>query len=568
MALDSFFINALAFELDKSLSGQKIVKVFMPEKNKILLHHYGTAGNRCLLISAGAGNARIYFTDTDYENPPDPPMFCMLLRKYLTGAAVKGVRQLERDRILCIAIKGKDAFGDPEELRIVLEMLGNSSNFLLLDKNGAIIDALARSGYKNGWARCINPGAPYIPPAKPCKTDLFKADEREIEFMCSRADRDSDVSEWLLSTFLGFSPLLSRELAYRAAQSFDLLPDVLATFRKQCDTGAFVPYIYSREGHFTELSSYELTCMNNSASPVVCDCFSEAMRLFYSAKESEDRKRNLSGSLSKQVKSIHSRIAKKISVHTEQLKAAENAEEIRKNAEFILANIYKIKKGDTFLRCTDYYSGDGAEIEIPLDPFKTPQQNASDLYKEYNKKKKASLVLQEMLEKEKIELEYLESVSDEINRAETWTDISEIRTELSSAGFIREKAKEKKRKQKLSGPISFKTADGSVIFVGRNNLQNDELTFRLARKTDYWFHVKNYHGSHVILSCTGTQPGMETITEAAAYALKYSEAAGAGKQAVDYTQAGNVSKPAGSLPGRVLYRNYKTVIVSDDDIKK
>ena len=465
MALDSFFINALAVELDTSLGGQKIVKLFMPEKNKILLHLYGTAGNRRLLISAGAGNARVYFTDTDYENPPDPPMFCMLLRKYLTGATVTGVRQLERDRILCIALKGKDAFGDPEEFRMVLEMLGNSSNLLLLDKNAVIIDALVRSGYKNDWARCINPGTLYIPPAKPFKTDLFQADDREIELMCSRADRDTAVSEWLLSTFLGFSPLLSRELAFRAAQYYDLLASVLTAFRKQCDTGVFAPYIYSREGRSTELSSYELTCLNNCASPLVCESFSEAMRLFYSAKEAEDRRRNLSGSLLKQVKNIHARIAKKISVHAEQLKAAENAEEIRKSAEFILANIYRIKKGDTLLRCPDYYTGDGVEIEILLDPLKSPQQNAAALYKEYNKKKKASLVLREMLEKEKLELDYLDSVTDEINRAETLMDISEIRTELSNAGFVREKTKEKKRKQKLSGPLSFKASDGIVILV-------------------------------------------------------------------------------------------------------
>ncbi|MBR0351830.1 MAG: NFACT family protein [Oscillospiraceae bacterium] len=568
MALDSFFISALASELDRELSGQKIVKIFMPEKNKILLHLYGAQGNRRLLISAGAGNARIYFTETEYENPSDPPMFCMLLRKYLTGAVITDVYQMERDRIIGLSLTGRDALGETEELRIVLEMLGNSSNLMLLDRDGMIIDALIRTGYKNDRARCINPGAPYLSPARQNRTDFFKADSHEVEMLCSRADKDVPASDWLLTAFLGFSPLLCRELAYRAANSYDLLPDVLSDFRLQCETGAYVPYIYVKDGRFSELSSYELTHLGNGASRIVCEGFSEAMRRFYAEKDAEDRRRNLSGSLRKQVKNIRGRIAKKIAIQTDQLKATENAEETRKAAEFILANIYRIKIGDTLLKCPDYYSEDGTETEIPLDPLKSPQQNAAVLYKDYNRKKKAALVLRDMLEKERLELEYLDSVADEINRAETLADISEIRTELSAAGFIREKAKGKNRKQKLTGPLSFKSADGFVILVGRNNLQNDELTFRQARKTDWWFHVKNYHGSHVILSCEGAQPEAETITEAAEYALRFSEAAGSGKQAVDYTRVSNVSKPSGALPGRVIYRNYKTVIVSDDGNKK
>ncbi len=568
MALDSFFISALSHELNGELIGMKIVKIFMPEKNKILFHLYSGQGNRRLLISAGAGNARIYFTETEFENPSDPPMFCMLLRKYLTGAVITGVAQSERDRIIDIFLTGRDALGETEEVRIVLEMLGNSSNLLLLDCDGIIIDALIRSGYKNDWARCIYPGAPYLPPTRQEKTDLFKADGHEINLLCSMAGRDVPLSDWLLSTFLGFSPLLSRELAYRAAYSYDQIPAVLSVFREKCETSAYVPYIYVKDGRFAELSSYELTHLGSSASRIVCEGFSEAMKLFYSEKEAEDRRRNLSGSLRKQVKSIRGRIAKKIAIQTDQLRATENAEETRKAAEFILANIYRIKKGDTLLKCPDYYSSEGSETEIPLDPLKSPQQNAVALYKEYNRKKKAALVLKDMLEKERNELEYLDSVADEINRAETLADISEIRTELSATGFIHEKAKEKKRKQKLSGPLSFKIEKGYVILVGRNNLQNDELTFRQARKTDWWFHVKNYHGSHVILSCEDAQPQQEMIEEAALYALRFSEAAGSGKQAVDYTQVSNVSKPSGALPGRVLYRNYKTVIVSDDGNKK
>ena len=568
MALDSFFISALARELNFELTGQKIIKIHMPEKNKIIFQLYGKEGGRRLLISAGAGNARIYFTESDFENPSEPPMFCMLLRKYLNGAVITGVRQTGHDRILDIALTGRDALGDTENYRIVVEMLGNSSNLILLDADERIIDALIRSGYKNDFSRCINPGAFYTPPPVQEKTDIFKADEEDIILMCEKADPDIQVSEWLLSQFLGFSPMLCRELAYRATYSYNQLPDVISAFKKQCETGEFLPYIYVKDGRFSELSSYRLSHLEKNCEEILSDSFSEAIRLFYSEREADERKKNLSGALLKQVRNIRNRISKKLSSQTDQLKSTENADEIRKSAEFIIANIYRIKKGDSLLKCPDYYSDDQREIEIELDPLKTPQQNASALFKEYNKKKKAAVIISEMLEKERLELEYLDSVSEEIRRAESAADIAEIKSELTGAGFIREHAKAEKRSAKISGPLIFETFAGEKIYVGRNNLQNDALTFRQARRTDYWFHVKAYHGSHVILSASGSEPSEESIISAAAYAVKYSEASGSGKQAVDYTQVSNVSKPAGAYPGRVIYKNYKTVIVSDEEIKK
>ena len=565
MAQDSFFVRALSDELNRELTGQKVIKIHMPEKNKILFQLYGETGSQRLLVSAGAGNARIHFVDYSYENPSDPPMFCMLLRKYLTGAVITGVNQAGQDRIMNISLSGRNALGDTEDLRIVLEMLGNSSNFLLLDHENRIIDALLRSGYKNDYSRCINPGAFYELPQTQHKTDLFTADRDEIYLMCANADENTAVDEWLLSQFLGFSPLLCRELSFRAAFSYALLPDVLLKFKEQCVSGSFDPYIYADNGRYTQLSAYELTHLNSTSGRLEFSSFSEAMRCFYSEREIEERKRNLSGSLIKQVRNIRNRTAKKIAAQTDQLRATENAEEIRRSAEFIISNIYRIKKGDTVLRCPDYYSDDGREIEIELDPMKSPQQNANALFKDYNKKKKAAVVLAELLEKERRELEYLDSVTEEIIRAETAADISEIRLELMESGFIRDRAKTKRGKTKIAGPLVFETDDGFKIYVGRNNLQNDALTFRQAKKSDYWFHIKDYHGSHVILSSSGSEPSPDNILKAAEYALRFSEASGSGKHAVDYTQVCNVSKPAGAYPGKVIYRSYKTVIVSDNE---
>ena len=564
MALDSFYIRALSQELNSRLKGQRIVKIHMPEKNKILLQLYGEEGSCRLLIVAGGGNPRICFTDSSYENPADPPMFCMLLRKYLTGAVITEVFQSGRDRILTLSLIARNALGDSEKFRIVLEMLGRSSNFLILDKDERIIDSLIRSGYKNDYSRCTNPGAFYEPPAPQNKTDLFEAENEEIILMCEKADLDTPVSDWLFNQYLGFSPLLCKELAFRASYSFICLADVLIAFKQECLNGFSEPHLYVKDGKYAELTSYELKHWKNASEHIICSSFSEAVRIFYSAREEEEQKRNLNGSLQKQVKSIRNRIAKKLAAQTEQLKAAKNAEEIRKSAELILANIYRIKKGDTFLRCPDYYAQDQHEVEIALDPLKTPQQNAASLFKEYNKKKNASVILVKLLEKEKLELEYLDSVAEEITRAENAADIAEIKTELSGAGFFREKKKSNGKKPRSSGPLTFETEDGFKIYVGRNNLQNEELTFRLARRTDIWFHVKNYHGSHVILSVDGEEPSEENILRAASFALKFSEAAGSGKQEVDYTQVRNVSKPSGAYPGRVNYRNYKTVIVSNE----
>ena len=563
MALDSFFIMALSGELNEELTGAKVVKILMPDKRKIVFQLYKGGRNRKLLFSIGSGSTRLYLTDAEFDNPESPYMFCMFLRKHLTGAVIEKVEAVHCERVVRLSLSGKNTFDERIGYSIVVEMLGKVSNFILLDTTDHIIDCLIRSGYSADYTRGINPGSLYRLPPRQEKTDLFETEPGEIEQLCASADRDLPAEDWLLGSFLGFSPTLSRELAYRAGGNYEELPAVLQSFRMACETGGLTACIRQGNGTRAEVSAYALT--HKGTDIRTFPNFSEALEAYYSQKEQEEYRSERSRNLLRQTRSLRDRLARKIAVQTEELRDAENAEEIRRAAEFVTANIYALHKGDKALRCTDYYSEDQHEVVIPLDPLKTPQQNAAALYKTYSKKKTAARVLDELLQKEKIELDYIESVIDTVCRAENGRDLDEIRGELVAGGFLKPGKKEG-RKRPVSSPIPvFHTEDGFTVRVGKNNLQNEQLTFKLSRRSDLWFHVKNYHGSHVVLSCGDSEPSQKAIRAAASLAVRYSEADSAGKQAVDYTQIRNVSRRKGALPGMVYYTDYQTVLISGDE---
>ena len=563
MALDSFFIMALSGELNEELTGAKVVKILMPDKRKIVFQLYKGGRNRKLLFSIGSGSTRLYLTDAEFDNPESPYMFCMFLRKHLTGAVIEKVEAVHCERVMRLSLSGKNTFDERIGYTIVVEMLGKVSNFILLDTTDHIIDCLIRSGYSADYTRGINPGSLYRLPPRQEKTDLFETEPGEIEQLCASADRDLPAEDWLLGSFLGFSPTLSRELAYRAGGNYEELPAVLQSFRTACETGGLTACICQGNGTRAEVSAYALT--HKGTDIRTFPSFSEALEAYYSQKEQEEYRSERSRNLLRQTRSLRDRLARKIAVQTEELRDAENAEEIRRAAEFVTANIYALHKGDKALRCTDYYSEDQHEVVIPLDPLKTPQQNAAALYKTYSKKKTAARVLDELLQKEKIELDYIESVIDTVCRAENGRDLDEIRGELVAGGFLKPGKKEG-RKRPASSPIPvFHTEDGFTVRVGKNNLQNEQLTFKLSRRSDLWFHVKNYHGSHVVLSCGDSEPSQKAIRAAASLAVRYSEADSAGKQAVDYTQIRNVNRRKGALPGMVYYTDYQTVLISGDE---
>ena len=295
------------------------------------------------------------------------------------------------------------------------------------------------------------------------------------------------------------------------------------------------------------------------------DSFSELLDAYYTQRDREEQQRRRSHELQRSIKTARDRVARKLSSQREELKRTESREEVRRQAELVTANIYRIKKGDRILNCEDYYQDGCPPVAIPLDPLKTPQQNAAALYKEYNKLKAAEKHLTVLTAQAEQQLDYLNSVLDMIGRAESEKDLSDIRRELTETGILRRKKAAKTEKGKAQAPYCFVSDDGFEILVGRSNLQNDELTLKTARRTDYWLHTQKIHGSHVIIRCEGQEPPERTFLQAAVIAAYYSQGRNGGKLPVDYTMVRFVRKPSGALPGKVIYTDYKTIAVESDE---
>ena len=456
--IDINLIPRLCEELNAELAGGRIEKIQQPAKDIILLVIRKDGSNRKLLISSYAGSHRIHITQNSYENPPEPPMFCMLLRKHLLGAEVFSIFQVNNDRIISLELRRLDDIGRSSNYQLVVEMLSKSPNVILVGEDGLIIDCIHRRDFDENLYRRVFPGMIYhIPQKKGC----FEVKECIIE---------GSISQYLDD--------------------------------------------------------------------------------FYSKKEQEDLYRRKCKEVRLAVNSSIKRISRKLTYQREELLECARRDSYKHKADLITANIYRISKGDNVLICEDFYAEGCPTVQISLDPMKTPQNNAAKLYKEYNKLKTAEDYLIKFIDLAENQLDYLYSTLDFLDRARSDADISDIREELTEAGFLKKKGNRKK--EKAQGPLMV----GNFL-VGRNNRQNDELTFRTARKSDLWFHAKGYHGSHVIFR--GEEPTEEDIRQGCELAAKYSEAKG--HCTVDFCLVKYVKKPSGAFPGKVIYSNYQTRIV-------
>ena len=487
MALDNATVSALRAELCETLRDGRIEKIQQPEKDLLLLTVRADGENRKLLIRAAGPNARAHLTARSFENPKDAPMFCMLLRKHLSGARVRGVEQPNGDRLLCFLLESRNELGDSAELKLVVELMGRAANVVLVGPDGRILDCLRRIPLSEHGTRALLPGLRYELPPLP----------------------------------EGFRPKLSDEA-----------PDPAAVPDRTDD------------------------CRQHAVS--------EALDRRYGGMEQQELQRRRAQELVRSVRRARDRQQRKLAAQAEELRRTEKLEQTRREAELLQANLYRVRRGDRVLECEDYYEEEAPRVTIPLDPIKTPQENLSARFREYRKLKGAKEHLSKIISDGENQLDYLNSVLEELDRAESSRDLEEIRAELENTGFIRAQRQIKQKKRgavKALAPLRFESPDGLEILVGRNNLQNDELTTRFARRTDYWFHVQQLHGSHVILRCEGTEPSPEALQAAAELAAFYSQARENGRAAVDYTMVLNVKKPSGALPGKVIYRNYRTMIV-------
>ena len=565
MPFDAVFLTAVAAELRTQTLGCRVDKVQQPERDTVILHLRAPGMTARLLLSASSNHPRAHLTTLACENPAQPPMFCMLLRKYLVGARIEKLTQPNWERLLMVDIISHNELGDSVCLKLAIELMGRSSNLVLVGDDGRIIDCLRRMEYGGDVQRRMLPGMIYrLPPAQK-KPLIFDCDRAQIESALNSSEDGKPLDKRLLDSFSGLSPLVCRELVHRAFYDISCLPDALEAFLESVRAEEFTPTLLTKDGKPAEYSFMQLKQYGSEYEQQSLNSFSELLDAYYSKRELLERRRRRARELSHSVKTARDRIQRKLVCRLEELERTYGREEIRKNAELLTANMYRVKRGDSSVTVEDYYTDGCPSVEIKLDILKTPQQNAAAMFKEYNKLKTAEIHLTALVAEGEKQLDYLNSVLDELERAETERDLAEIRRELLETGYLKKQKGAKPDKSKKQGPMRFVSSDGYEILVGRSNSQNDELTTKTARRTDIWLHTKSVHGSHVIISCEGREPPERTIAEAASIAAYYSQGREGGKTAVDYTAVRFVRKPSGSMPGKVVYTDYRTVMAEADE---
>ena len=501
-------------------------------------------------------------------------MFCMLLRKYLAGGKILALHQPPMERLAELVVEATNEMGDKVRRRLVLEAMGRRTNLLLLDGEDRIVDCLRRVEGDLTQARPLLPGMFYQYPApQPGKKNpgaFTPADRTELLALGQGA---GPADRFLLDHCMGLSPLLARELAFEAFGEVDApvsrdpaaLLDRLERLLARLSQGEAVPTLLVREDKPVDFSFRPILQYGPGTESRAYPTFAALLDVFYQARETADQVRQKGQDFLKTLTQARERLARKMALQEKELAATGDRDRDRMYGDLITANLYRMEKGARVLRTENYYDPDGGQVEIPLDPLKTPQQNAARYYKNYTKAKTAETMLTLQLEKGAQEAAYLDSVLDSVSRAEGDRDLEEIRQELVETGYLRRRAKAKDRmKRPGAKPLEFRSTAGLRISVGRNNLQNDRLTTKQAGKWDYWFHTQKIHGAHVILWTEGRQPDDQSLREAAALAAWFSQGREGKKVPVDYTPVKYVKKPAGARPGMVVYTTYQTAYVDPD----
>ena len=576
MPLDAIFLTALTEELNQTLPGARIDKIQQPERDTVLLHlRSPAAGNRKLLLSASPNHPRLHYTDARWENPAQPPMFCMLLRKHLAGGRVLSLRQLPLERAVDLCVESADELGELSEKHIYLELMGRNSNLILTGPDGRIIDCLRRVDFEMSEKRQVLPGLFYREPPAQGKLDFRIETAESLQRALEAVDHPTALDRWLMDRYGGISPLIARELALLATGRVD--PDVTSLDRAvlaaslcrelQGLTADFVPSCLYLNGERKDFSFRPIRQYAGYMSQESFPGFSALLDDFYTGRALNERMRARTQAIHKSLTNQLSRIRRKLANQEKELEATFDRERLRQLGDIVTANLHLIQRGQARLSAVDFYDPEMKEIEIPLNVTLSPQQNAAKYYKDYTKAKHAEKFLTEQIELGRTEESYLASVLEALDRAETEADISDIRAELTEGGYLRQTDRKKQMKAPASKPMQFQSSDGIQILVGRNNRQNDLLTTKMAYKTDLWLHVQKAHGSHVIIACAGAPVPDQTVTEAAELAAWFSQARQGHNVPVDLCPVRQVKKPAGAKPGMVVYENYRTVYVTPREPK-
>ena len=543
MSFDGFFLHHMTEELRRELLGGRIQKINQPFEQELVLQIRSNRQSHKLLLSAHSVFGRVQLTETTFENPAVPNTFIMVMRKYLLGAVIEAIQQVENDRILEISVSNKNEIGDSVAVTLVIEIMGKHSNIMLLDKaSGKIIEAIKHVGFSQNSYRTILPGSTYVAPPQTGSLNPFTVGDEKLFEILHTEDLEP---KRLQQIFQGLGRDTATELSGR------LTTDKLKTFR------AF--FASPTQPSLTEKS---FSALLFSDSKTQLSTLSELLDTFYKDKAERDRVNQQASELIRRVENELEKNRKKLGKQEEELLATENAEEFRQKGELLTTFLHQVPNDQEQVELDNYYTGE--KIMISLDKALTPNQNAQRYFKRYQKLKEAVKHLTSLIEETRATILYLVSVETALAQV-SLTEIAEIREELIQTGFIRRRQREKI--QKRQKPEKYLATDGqTIILVGRNNLQNDELTFKMAKKDELWFHAKDIPGSHVVI--TGNlQPSDEVKTDAAELAAYFSKARLSNLVQVDMIETRKLNKPAGGKPGFVTYTGQKTLRVTPDEEK-
>ena len=577
MALDAATLALVAGELREALLDARIDKIHQPTRDEVLLHLRTRTAGFYLLLSARLGSARVCLTNAVYENPSTPPSFCMLLRKHLVGGRVVDIRPLPGDRIVFFDFLCTNELGDKVNNTVAVELMGRYCNLVLVrgapEKDtapGKIIDALKRVDFEDSDIRQLLPGLPYTLPPGQNKLDCMTAPVADI--LAAVRAKALPAAEALRTVLGGVGPVVAREVCHRAGLDDKATPATdlaslalqklcvaMEEIRADWGRGGAPNIVYKPDGLPAEFSFTPLTQYLPGCTLQPYPDFSSLLEGYYAEKDRMERVRQKSKELRKAVQNMYDRALRKQAARQEELAAGEKSDGLRMAGELLTANLHAFQKGDTKVLLQNWYNG--TKTEVKLDPRLSPSQNAQKYFKSYKKKQTAARMLTQLLQSGEREIAYLGTVLYEVDEAQGEAALHEIRAELKAQGYLKY-YKQRDKRQKPADFWRYTSADGFLILVGRNNLQNEKLTLKTARGKDLWFHTKNAPGSHVVVMSGGEDIPLGTQNEAAMLAVWHSSQKNGAKVTVDYTQVKNIRKTGDLPPGMVLYEHYETAYVT------
>ncbi|EJP91045.1 Rqc2 family fibronectin-binding protein [Bacillus cereus] len=560
MAFDGLFTRAITHEIANSLQTGRISKIYQPSKYEVLLHIRANGKNQKLILSSHPTYARMHLTNQNYDSPALPPMFCMLLRKHLEGGFIEKIEQIDLERIIQITVRSRNEIGDESVKTLVIEIMGRHSNIILVDtKTNVILDSLKHVSLAVNRHRTVYAGAEYVAPPAQHKINPLLI-ETENDFIKPLDFLSGNMDKQLVGAFMGISPLFAKEVVKKAGMANEkALSEAFFSLQKPLLTHQYVPAMITANG---KEFFYLFPLSHLQGNEKTFSSVSELLDRFFFGKAERDRVKQQAHDLERFMQNEKTKNEKKLIKLEKTLQDAGKADKYQLFGELLTANMYALKKGDKEIEVVNYYDENGGTVKITLDPLRTPSDNAQRYFQKYQKAKNSVVVVEEQIEKTNEEILYFDSLLQQMEVASS-KDIEEIREELAEEGYVRNR-KKNNTKKKPTKPVldKYLASDGTEIFVGKNNKQNDYLTTKFSRRDEIWLHTKDIPGSHVVIR--SLEPTEETLHEAAKIAAYYSKAKDSSSVPVDFTKVRHVKKPSGAKLGFVTYDNQQTLYVTPD----